>query len=85
MIAYASRVLNKAECNYSAIQRECLAAVYGMKQFRQYLFGQQFELWTDHNLVVKLKVGGNAETLGTGSAGVQFYCCIPQRQSEHQC
>ena len=33
-IAYASCVLNKAECNYSVIQRECLAAVYGMKQFR---------------------------------------------------
>ena len=34
-------MLSKAECNYSVIQRECLAAVYGMKQFRHYL-------WTDH-------------------------------------
>ena len=48
MIAYASRVLNKVECNYSVIQRECIAAVYGMKQFRHYLLGRPFELWTDH-------------------------------------
>ena len=66
MIAYASCVLNKAGCNYSVIQRQCLAAVYSTKQFRHYLFGQQFEFWTDHELVGKLKVGGNAGTLGTG-------------------
>ena len=46
VIAYASRVLNKAECNYSVIQQGDLAAVYGMKKFRYYLLGQPFELWT---------------------------------------
>ena len=48
MVTYASRVLNKVECNYSVIQQECLAAVYGMKQFRHYLLDRPFELWTDH-------------------------------------
>ena len=48
VIAYASRVLTKAEANYSAIQRECLAVVYGIRQFRHYLLGRSFQLWTDH-------------------------------------
>lgn len=48
MIAYASRALTKSESNYSVIQRECLAAVFGMKQFRHYLLGHSFTLMTDH-------------------------------------
>ena len=51
MIAYASRVLSKAEQQYSAIQKECLAAVFAMKQFRHYLLGTHFQLLTDHSLL----------------------------------
>ena len=31
VVAYASRTLTKSEQQYSVIQRECLAALYGMK------------------------------------------------------
>ena len=48
MIAYASRVLSSSERNYSVIQRECLAVVYALKQFRHYLLGRHFIVLTDH-------------------------------------
>lgn len=51
VVAYASRVLTKSEQQYSVIQRECLAAVYGMKQFRYCLLGRPFKVVTDHALL----------------------------------
>ena len=47
-IAYASRILTKSEQQYITIQKECLAAVYAMKQFRHYLLGHPFQLITNH-------------------------------------
>ena len=48
-IFYASRSLNSAERNYSTIERELLAIVFGVDKFRYYLLGKKFKIHTDHN------------------------------------
>ena len=54
VIAYASRSQKKHERNYSTTEKEALAIVFAVKQFRHYLYGQKIILYTDHQPLVWL-------------------------------
>lgn len=49
VIAYASRTLQPLEMKYPTTHKECLAIIFGIEQFRYYVFGQKFSVVTDHH------------------------------------
>lgn len=57
-VAFASRKLLPRESRYSTIERECLAIVWGINKFHEYLYGNEFILETDHQ---PLQYLGNAK------------------------
>ena len=54
-VMYASRKLTKCELNYATIEKECLALVWAISRFHQYVFGREFVLETDHQPLTYLR------------------------------
>ena len=53
-IDFYSRKLNQAQTRYTTTERELLSILETLKEFKNILFGQQLEIYTDHaNLVCK--------------------------------
>ena len=61
VVAYASRVLSKAECNYCVTRKELLSVVAFLQHFRQYLLTQPFTIHTDHGALTWLQQFRNSE------------------------
>ncbi|RVW18567.1 Transposon Tf2-8 polyprotein [Vitis vinifera] len=49
VIYYASKTLNKAQRNYTTIEKELLAVVFALDKFRAYLVGSFIIVFTDHS------------------------------------
>ena len=47
-VAFTSRSLAPAEKQYSQLDKEALAIIFGVKRFHQYLYGRPFTILSDH-------------------------------------
>ena len=49
-VAFISHALNETERNYEIYDKEMLAIMHALSEYRQYLLGaaEEFEIWTDH-------------------------------------
>ena len=54
-VAYWGRKFKPAERNYAVVEKELLAIVEAVKKFHPYLYGQPFELETDHMPLTYMK------------------------------
>ena len=54
LIVFASRTQSPSEKNYSQIEREALALVFGVQKFHQYLYGRKFFLIRDHKTLLAI-------------------------------
>ena len=48
-IYYASRTLSDAQLNYSTTEKEMLAVVFALENFRSYLIGSKVIIYSDHS------------------------------------
>lgn len=59
--------LNKAQTNYSQLEKEVLSCIFGLKTIHKYLWGQNFTICNDH-LTLKSLFAKNKIIIALGSS-----------------
>ena len=80
--AYAARTLSPAEKNYSQLEKEWLAFVFGVKRLHLYLLGHRFSLVTDHKPLLAL-FNEHWSTFPQASAWIEDGGCCWQHTAIH--
>ena len=57
-VAFASRSLTTAERNYSQLDREALAIIFGVSKYHQFVYGRKFIVKSDHKPLLGLLTPG---------------------------
>ena len=74
-MAYASRILDRREKQYSAIDKDVLAFIFGVTNFCQYIYGRKFLLCTDHKPLERI-LGAQQEILKMSANRLQQWSII---------
>ena len=61
VVYYASKTLNEAQRNYTTIEKELMAVVYALENFRAYLVGSDIIIFTDHSALKYLLTKQNSK------------------------
>ena len=54
-IAFDSKTRTSAQRNYTVTEQECLAVLFGIEKFRQFVEGTKFRVITDHHSLLWLR------------------------------
>lgn len=79
-VAFISRRLRNAERFYSTIERETLACVWAIEKLKMYLWGNHFELVTDHKPLTFMMDGFGR---GNGRASLRRVRLLAKLQEFH--
>jgi len=60
-IYYASKVLNENQVNYSTTEKELLAVIFALENFRSYLIGSKVVVFTGHATLKYLLTKGDSK------------------------
>ena len=73
-VAFASCTLTQALQNYSQLEQEAFSIIFGLKQFRQYVYGRLFTTLTDHRPLLTLvgPCSSSTSTMDTHSCFIQL-------------
>jgi phospholipid-translocating ATPase len=88
-IAFASRQLRPAEFNHSITEKEMLGALWGIEHLDFYLYGREFDVYTDHKALEAWTVKGklNSARIERWNERLQRYSCKmkykPPQELEH--